>query len=194
MKIRSTAVALLLLALPILAAVPLAAQQGDPGMEAIMKAATPGEPHKHLARLAGNWTYTSKMWMDPSQPPMESNGVMSAKPLLGGRYVEHHWSGTMMGMPFEGRGTDGYDNVGKQFLSSWIDNMSTGIMYQTGTCDEGVKNCTFTGDVWDPMTGKKTTLKSVITWMDDNSFKNEMYANGPDGKEMKVMELAAKRK
>jgi hypothetical protein len=75
-----------------------------------------------------------------------------------------------------------------------VDNMGTGIMYMTGTCDEAVKNCTYTGDVWDPMTGKKTSMKQVITWMDDNNFKNEMYGPGPDGKETKWMEFVAKRK
>jgi len=132
--------------------------------------------------------------MAPGQPPMESNGTMHGEVLLGGRYVEHHWQGNFMGMPFEGRGTDAYDNVGKQYISSWIDNMGTGIWYQTGTCDDAVKVCTYSGDMWDPTTGQKTTMKSVITWMDDNNFKNEMYGKGPDGKEMKMMEITAKRK
>ena len=39
-------------------------------MEAMMKAASPGEPQKKLARLAGDWTFTNTMWMAPGQPPM----------------------------------------------------------------------------------------------------------------------------
>jgi Protein of unknown function (DUF1579) len=155
---------------------------------------TPGEPHKHLARLAGDWTYTSKMWMDPSQPAMESGGTMHAETLLGGRYVEHHWKGNFMGQAFEGRGTDAYDNVAKQYVSSWIDNMSTGIMYSTGTCDDAGKVCTQSGDMWDPMTGQKTTSKSTITWKDDNTFTMEMFGKGPSGQEMKMMEITATRK
>jgi hypothetical protein len=184
-------------------ALPLAAQDkpaGPPGMdpaqmEAMMKAISPGEHHKVLGRMAGDWTFTNKFWMAPGQPPMESTGTMSAVTLLGGRYVEHTWKGDMMGMPFEGRGTDGYDNVAKQYVSSWVDNMGTGIMYQTGTCDSSHKTCTFTGDVWDPMSGQKTTMKSVISWVDDNTFKNEMFGKDPSsGKEMKMMEITAKRK
>ena len=205
---RSTAVVLSLLALLIVLAVPLVAQdtpQDKPKesapamsaaeMEAMQKAGTPGEPQKRLARLAGDWTFTNKMWMDPSQPPQEAGGTMHGEVLFGGRYVEHTWKGDFMGMPFEGRGTDAYDNVGKQYVSSWIDNMGTGIMYQTGSCDDAGKVCTYTGEVWDPMTGKKCTMKSVITWLDDNTFKNEMYSNNnPEGKEMKMMEITAKRK
>jgi hypothetical protein len=33
-----------------------------------------------------------------------------------------------MGMPFEGLGYTGYDNVKKQYFGTWIDSMSTGIM------------------------------------------------------------------
>lgn len=197
MKARSLAVSLSLLAL---AALPVLAQDKpkapDMGadMEAMQKAAAPGEPQKKLGRLVGDWTFTNKAWMAPGQPPMESKGTMHGVALMGGRYVEHTWKGDFMGMPFEGRGTDGYDNVGKMYVASWVDNMGTGIMYMTGNCDEAVKVCTYTTEVWDPMSGKKSPMKQVITWIDDNNFKNEMYGPGPDGKEAKMMEITAKRK
>lgn len=163
-------------------------------MEAWTKSMTPGEQHKQLARLAGDWTYTSKMWMAPGQPPTESAGTMHGESLMGGRYVEHHWSGNMMGMPFEGRGTEAYDNVTKKYVNTWIDNMGTGIMSQTGTCDDGGKKCSYSGSMVDPMTGKDTTMRSVITWVDGDTFTNEMYGSDPSGKEMKMMEITAKRK
>jgi hypothetical protein len=203
MKIRSIAVALSLLALLLALAVPVLAQDkpkenapamSNADMEAMKAAMTPGEPQKRLSRLAGDWTYTIKAWMAPGAPPAESTGTMHGEVLFGGRYVEHHWMGNFMGMPFEGRGTDGYDNVGKMYVASWIDNMGTGIMHSTGTCDDAGKACTYSGDMWDPTTGKKSTMKSVITWVDDNTFTNEMYGNDPSGKEMKMMEITAKRK
>ena len=171
-----------------------AAAMGAAEMEAMQKAMTPGEPQKRLARLAGDWTFTNTMWMAPGQPPTTSTGTMHGEVLMDGRYVEHTWKGDMMGMPFEGRGTDGYDNVGKQYVSSWLDNMGTGIMYSTGSCDAAGNACNYTADMWDPMSGKKSTTRSTITWTDDNTFKNEMYGPGPDGKEVKWMEIVAKRK
>lgn len=201
MKIRSTAVVLCLLALAL--AVPAVAQEepkpaapamSAAEMEAMQKAGSPGEPHKHMARLVGDWTYATKMWMDPSQPAMESSGTMHAEALFGGRYVQSTWKGDFMGMAFEGRATDAYDNVAKQYVSTWIDNMGTGIMYSTGTCDAAAKSCTHSGDFWDPMTGKKSTMRSVINWTDDNSFKMEMFGNGPSGQEMKMMEFVVTRK
>src|SRR5215213_2959322 len=136
MNIRPFAAALSLLALT---AVPAMAQDkpketAPPGMdqaamEAMMKAISPGENHKHVTRYAGDWTYAGKMWMDPGQPPTESTGTMHGEAILDGRYVQTVWKGNFMGMPFEGRGTNGYDNLSKQYVSTWIDNMGTGIMY-----------------------------------------------------------------
>jgi len=202
MKVRSLAATVTLLALPL--SVAFAADQKKPdaappgmdqaAMEMMMKAATPGPQHQHLAKMVGDWTFTNTFWMAPGAPPQQSTGTMHAQALMGGRYVEHQWSGNMMGAPFEGRGTEAYDNVSKQWETTWIDNMGTGIMNGTGTCDDAMKSCTYNNELWDPMTGKKSSMRSVITWASDNEFHNEMYGPGPDGKEMKMMEIVAKRK
>ena len=198
MKIRSTAAVLCLLALPAFGQdkpkEPAAPAMSAAEMEAMQKAATPGEPHKHLARMAGDWTFTNKMWMDPSQPPMDSGGTMHGETILGGRYVQTAWSGAFMGQPFEGRGTDGYDNIAKQYVSSWMDNLGTAILYSTGSCDDKGMKCSMKGDMMDPMTCQKSYMRSEVTWTDDNTFKNEMYGPGPDGKEFKWMEMVVKRK
>jgi hypothetical protein len=200
MKIRSFAATLSLLALT---AVPAMAQDkpkegapamGGPEMEAMMKAISPGENHKHIARYAGDWTYTGKMWMDPSQPPTESTGTMHGETILGGRYAQTTWKGNFMGMPFEGRGTNGYDNLSKQYVGTWIDNMGTGIMYSTGTCDANGMKCEDKGDMMDPMTGKKSYMRSVVTWTGDKSFKMESFGPGPSGQEVKTMEMVVTKK
>jgi len=167
--------------------------QGD--MESMMKLMAPGEQQKQLSRMAGDWTYTSKAWMAPGQPPMEGTGTMHADLLFGGRYVEHRWKGSFMNMTFEGRGTEAYDNITKQYTNSWIDNMGTGIMTMTGTCEDAGKKCTYNGMTSDPMAGKSVPMREVITWLDGDTFTNEMFGNDPTGKEkeMKWMEITAKR-
>jgi hypothetical protein len=119
---------------------------------------------------------------------------MHAETILDGRYVRSVWKGEVMGMPFEGHGTDGYDNVAKQHVSSWVDNMGTGIMYSAGTCDESGKTCTTVGSTMDAVTGKKVEMKSVSKWLDDDTFTMEMYGPGPSGEETKMMEITARRK
>lgn len=206
MKLRSTvltaALCLLVLAVPALAqhehqhdTKPAEAAGGpsDADMQKMMQAAAPGPEHQRLAKMAGDWTFTNTMWMAPGAPPMQSTGTMHAETTMGGRYLVADWNGDFMGQPFQGRATSAYNNVAKRYEDTWVDNMGTGIMYSTGSCDaKGV--CTYTGDSWDPMSGQKMTMRSVMSWSGDNSFKTEMYAPGPDGKEMKMMEIVATRK
>lgn len=166
---------------------------GGAEQEAMMKAMSPGAEHKELEKRAGSWTYTSKMWMAPEAPPAEFSGTVNAEMMLNGRYLHSVWKGNIMGMDFEGHSTDGYDNMSKQYVSTWVDNMGTGIMSMTGTCSGKV--CTSTGDTLDPMKGgQKVTMKGVSTWIDDSSYKFEMFAKDASGNEMKTMEFLVKKK
>jgi hypothetical protein len=56
-------------------------------MEVWKKLATPGEPHKLFASLAGSWTTTAREWMEPGKPPTESTGTAEMKMLLDGRFL-----------------------------------------------------------------------------------------------------------
>jgi hypothetical protein len=46
-------------------AAPAMSKEQQAMMDAMMKAMVPGENHKLLASLSGNWTFAQKMWMDP---------------------------------------------------------------------------------------------------------------------------------
>jgi hypothetical protein len=192
MRIRAAA-ALSLLSLSLIPAIALA--QGDKAQQdAMMQAGMPGEQHKSLQHMVGDFAYTMKIWMAPGQPPAESNGTIHGESLLGGRFVQMVYSGQFMGQAFEGRGLQGYDNRAKEYVSSWVDNMDTGIMHSTGSCDGAHKVCTFTAPSVDPASGQKVTAKQVITWLDGDSFKMEMYMVRPGGEPVKSFEIAAKRK
>ncbi len=165
----------------------------DPAMmEAMMKAGTPGDAHKALNAFAGTWTTTSKMWMMPGADPMTMDGTSETKWVLGGRYLEQHFSGNFMGMPFEGMGYTGYDNVKKQYWSTWMDNMSTGMMMSTGAVN--ANTWTFNGTMADPMTGKDTPQEMKLVINDADHHMMEMWGPGPDGKNFKMMEIAYTRK
>lgn len=162
--------------------------------KAWMDFATPGDMHKWLADQSGKWSGEIKMWMDPAAPPTVTTGTAEFKMILGGRYQESVHKSDMNGMPFEGRGTTAYDNSKKVFLSSWIDNMGTGIMRMEGTWDEATKTMTMEGAQTDPTTGKDMKVKEICKYPDANTQTMEMYCTGPDGKEMKMMEISMKRK
>lgn len=164
-------------------------------MKAWMEYSTPGESHKALAKSDGSWSGDVSMWPSMDAPPMTSKATMTNKMILGGRYQQSTFSGNFMGMPFEGVGTMGYDNYLKKYVSTWIDNMGSGIMKMEGTWDEGSKSMTLTGTSINPANGKECTMREVYKVVDDNNEIMEMY--GPDsktGKEYKTMEIKFTRK
>jgi len=163
-------------------------------MEAMQKAMTPGASHKLLNPFVGTFNVTVSSWTAPGAKPMVSKGVSTNKWIMGSRYVQQNFSGSFMNMPFTGVGYVGYDNVKQQYWSSWMDNMSTGMMTTTGSTPDGGKTFKFTGVMADPMTGKDTTLEEHLTIKSKDEQVFEMWAPGPDGKTFKMMELVYKRK
>jgi hypothetical protein len=163
-------------------------------MDAYMKLAQPGEHHKHLGNLAGKWKTSGKM-MTPGQPPIEMGGTMEASWILGGRYLQELHTGSFMGQPFEGRSLDGYDNITKEYFSTWVDTMGTGVMVFRGSCDDSCKVLTETAEGPDPMTGKVVKTKNVTTFVDPDTYRFEMYmvGAGKDGQDTKIMDMIAKR-
>ncbi len=162
-------------------------------MEAMMKAAQPGEAHKRLARLAGSWEMTIKMWMDPSKPPTESKSTAESKMLMEGRYLEEKVTGDFGGMKFLGQGLTGYDNLQKKYTFVWIDNMGTGISTAIGSYDPDKKTFTYRGEEIDPLSGKTFKTKTVTHLIDKDKYEMDMYKE-VGGKEVQVMHIDSTRK
>lgn len=176
-----------------MSAAPEMTAEQQAAMEAMTKAATPGEHHQHLDHLAGNWTYELKMSMEPGAPPIESSGKVQSEWVLGGRFLEAVVTGEFMGQPFEGHSTDGYDNVTGTHFSFWVDNMGTMPIYATGSCSDGGKVIKTSGTFVDPVSGKTVHHRSVTTVVDHDHHTMEMYHSFPGEAEMKVLDLHATR-
>ncbi len=186
----------------LISAVPMLAQN-DKGMggadqDAMMKEwakwATPGGMHKHLEKFVGTWSVATKMWMDPSAPPMESKGTATNTLVLEGRWLRQEYAGDMMGMPFQGIGMTGYDNFRQQFISTWIDNISTTMMYSTGTCNEAGTEFNMSGTMDEPITGERgKKFRHVWKVANADSHVFEAYDNIPGKGEVRVMELTYTR-
>lgn len=99
----------------------------------------------------------------------------------------------MMEMPFEGKQTLAYDKIKKLFVSTWIDNMGSGIMYSEGPWDEATQTITLKGNMVHAGFGQEIPVRQVTKIVDENTQVMEMYMPGPDGKEFKTMEIVSKR-
>ena len=167
--------------------------QSNDDMKAMMAYATPGEIHKMMARSVGTWSCAISMWMSPGAQPMTSTAESKNEMILGGRYLQQTNTGNFMGQPFEGIGVTGYDNAKKIFVSTWIDNMGTGIMYLTGTWDAASNSLILTGTMVDPSSGKDLPVKETIKMIDDTHQEMAMYITA-GGQEMKTMEIKMTKK
>ena len=176
---------------------PAGAKSKAPSEAEMMKAwvdyATPGEPHKLLARYEGTWKAVVKSWGDPSKPPEVSEGTMESRMVLGGRYLADRYEGTAMGQPVTGIGMTGYENYRKHFFGTWFDSMGTGFMSTTGTLDASGKVMTSWGTMDDPAAKKSVKVKIVGTWIDDDFHRFEMFTPGPNGKLVKSLEMLYQR-
>ncbi|HTZ39712.1 MAG TPA: DUF1579 domain-containing protein [Syntrophales bacterium] len=165
----------------------------DQAMEVYRKLGTPGAPHKLLAGMAGSWTARTLSWMEPGTPPVEWMGTSEQKMVLGGRYLQQEFKGEMMGSPFSGIGFTGYDNQTRKYVSTWMDSMSTGIMYFEGTAGADDKTITQTAQFDDPVRGPMQ-WRSVTKMVDDNTVQFDMYGKEKGGKEEKMMAITYTRK
>src|SRR5438067_11738656 len=191
---------------PLTASSPSAAQPaaatGQPNpqemMKQMMELSKLNENHKLLSSLDGNWNYTIKFWMnpDPNAKPAESKGTAVRKSIMDGRYVIMDVTGKMempgpdgkkKEMTFKGQGTEGYDNVKKKFVGTWIDSMGTGVMMSEGDYDPATKTFTYTGEI-EVMPGMKQKIREVVKLTDKDHMDFEWYEDR-GGQEMKTMEI-----
>ncbi|MBK7630062.1 MAG: DUF1579 domain-containing protein [Ignavibacteriales bacterium] len=153
---------------------------------------TPGPEHEMLAGMVGEWEGDITMWMDPSQPPQTMKGTTTYELVMDGRYLVGHFSGMMMGMPFNGMDLTGFDNALKVYQNVWIDNMGTGMMITEGTVDKSTNSITYNGHMVTP-NGSKAKVRNVVKIIDKDHSTFEMFVDMGTG-ETKSMEIKYSRK
>ena len=161
-------------------------------MKLIEKYATPGEFHRHLDYFVGQWQSLQEVWMEPGAEPISRKQEITVKSILGGRFLQAHIKGEMMGKPIEGIVLTGYDNYKQVFFAIQMNNMSTGYMISSGTLDKTGKIRTETALYDDALSGKQVKLKAVTTLIDRDRYLYQLYYIEPgdtQGKEIKSMEI-----
>jgi uncharacterized protein DUF1579 len=153
----------------------------------------PGPEHAVLKEQAGVWDATVESFMAPGQPPVLSKGTETGT-MVGDFWLLSDFKTEMMGMPFTGHGTLGYDPARKKYVSTWVDSMTPAL--SLGESDYDAATRTFTGwlDGLD-YAGQPTKIKAVTAFKDPTTRVFTMTLKGPDGKEMTAMRITyTKRK
>jgi hypothetical protein len=150
---------------------------------AMEEAAKPGANHKLLEWFAGEWQVTVKDLTPGAESTDE--GVMTAKMVYGGRFLQSEFDGRFHGKFFRGGGMMGYSNTTRKFESTWADGRDTAISFMTGSMSADNKVLTMTSEVADPANGKKITMKEVNKITGKDTYTGEIFMG-----ETKVMELS----
>jgi hypothetical protein len=163
----------------------------SPEQQAIMtrmqEYSTPNEHHDVLKMFEGAWVADVKYWMDPAEEPGVSQGTSKGQMIMGGRFLEITFTGSMMEQPFEGRGLYGYDNIRKEYRNIWLDSMGTGIMVSSGQYDPATKTITEEGSMSCPITNSDRWYRGAIKIVDNDHYTYETFMKDAEGKEFRAM-------
>jgi hypothetical protein len=158
--------------------------------EAMVAYGTPGPHHKLLDPMVGTFQTKVTSRMSPDQPWEESTGTCTNRWIFDGRFLESNFRGEFMGMPFEGRGLNGYDNSTQEFVGFWTDSWSTGLApISRGTADASGTVITLHRKMQDPLTGQPVRMCDVTTIQGPKSHKMESYCETDDTPEFLMMTI-----
>jgi len=165
-------------------------------MQKCMAATVPGKMHEQLLRGVGAWQGKQTMWMYPGADPVVCDVTANVTAIMDGRYVKTEITGDVPGMgPFTGSGINGFDNVSQQFVATWIDNWTTGILTATGKQSADGNTMTWNYTFNCPLTSKPQIIRQIETFSGSDKWTLESHTTDPkSGKEYKMMTLEFTKK
>jgi hypothetical protein len=173
---------------------PKAPPSPDALLQALADAGKPGPEHKKLEPFVGQWTFTMRLWTDPSQPPAELNGTIERKWIMNGRFVQEiaHGACAKTGKTFEALGLVGYDPAQKKFsvvkACGLCGTVSTGLV----TCDPSGTRFECVKDEHCPITHQKIRARDEVVIDSPDRIVLNLYKTF-NGREVKVGELVSIR-
>ena len=151
--------------------------------------AMPAEQHQQLAASEGLWRTEMIYWTSPDAKPSIVRGTCDIKMVLGGRYQQSVFKSETEGVPFEGIGYIAYDNARKMYISTWIDNTGTGMVYLEGDYDRADATTEMLGQCTEVASCRQRGMRQVTTNVDENTQIMEMYQTPDGGEEYKSMQV-----
>lgn len=162
-------------------------------LKALAEAGKPGPELQKLQPLVGDWTFTLKMWTDPSQSPAELKGTVERKWVMGGRFVQEAVKGQYDGQSFEGLGLWGYDNAQKKFTRVQVCGFCGMVSHNLSTSNASGTKFEFPTEACCPLTGEKIKGRDEVLIEGNDKVVVNIYKT-ISGQEAKVMEIVSIRK
>jgi hypothetical protein len=146
-----------------------------------------------LKQLVGEWDTRLKVYMQPDQPPAESTGTDSVR-ALGDHWIVAETKTTMMGAPYHGILSLGYDARKKHFVGTWIDSFGGRLWVYQGTLNAAGDTLTLMTEgpsTQDP--DKTARYKEIIQITEDGRTFTSSIETG-EGTWTKILTIEYRRK
>ncbi len=151
----------------------------------------PGEEHRRLDVLAGDWDVVVRF---PAGPGKEMEGKSScvAKWVMDGRFMRQEYTSMFMGKPLSVVRYLGFDRHRGKFVTVQFESTHTDVMNCEGSVSPDGKTFSCTGRHIDAATGKDVEVRAVTTVLSPDAFTHEMRYI--DGEQSKVVTLTHARR
>jgi hypothetical protein len=144
-----------------LAVAPLAIQEAPPPE-------VPGEHHRWLQQLVGEWVVSSEATPGPGLEPVKGEAEESVRS-IGGLWIVAQNRSEVGGVPFEAVMTLGYEPAKEAFVGTWIDSVQPHLWTYLGTLDEAQKTLTLA-----------STGPSFVDPLKSAEYRDVIEVTGPD--------------
>ena len=151
----------------------------------------PGEEHKKLDLLAGDWDVALKIPIGPGKH-VEGKSSCEAKWVMDGRFLRQEYSSIFMGKPLTVVRYLGFDRHKGKFVEVHFESTHTDVMHSEGDISNDGKTITCRGSHIEAATGKEVNVRTVTTFGDKDKFTLEMTYN-PDSKDSTTITLRHSR-
>jgi hypothetical protein len=153
------------------------------------------EDRQRLAGFVGSWSIHMTFWPQPNAAPQESDGTAVIRWVLDGRYIEQRQDCPMMGRPASGIGYTGFDDIAREYVAVWMDDLDASMLQTRGTFDPAKRAIMTRGVVADAPTHALLRYEDATTVVDHDKFIYEAWTSGPArAKRHLVMRIVYRRR
>lgn len=156
--------------------------------KAAFEASLADGPHRRLARMAGDWEGTFRLWFTPDELACEAPQRGRIRSVLGGRFLLHEYESRFNDEPIEGIALYGFHLDDNEWQAAWGETFGTGtqLMLCSGPGDD--PRLDVLGSYGDGQGGPRWGWRTRLEQPDDDTLLVRMFNLSPDGQEYLAVE------
>lgn len=154
----------------------------------MMEQMAPTKEHEMLAKFAGEWNTRLTFAGEPGGQKVTSEGKMTAKMILGGRFLEMRSTGEVMGMQVETLTIMGFDRRFGKYTLVGYDTMGTYYIEAQGDYDEKTRTMVLAGTNYEAAMKADIKFRFTNITVSDDERRQTLVFDIPGVGESTIME------